>query len=160
MVKIDEIPIEKGRIPLDQLAPFMEANGNRIILITLSQEMVDEDKANKKTGGLKAELWTGRNFKSKYDIVTKLPVETPVLYEDGLKLSQKWGKIPSAELVKVLNEMGHDDTDILGEHFFEYKLVSQRTGYARLIPVEVSNKEPEQYDIEKKNEEKPKPRRR
>lgn len=156
MVKIDEVPIEQGRIPLDQLGDFMDANGNRVTLITLSQEMVDEDKPNKKTGGLKAELWTGRNFKSKYDINTKKTVVPLVLYEDGLKLTQKWGKIPSGELVKVLEGMGYDDTDVLGEHFFEYKLVSQRTGFPRLIPVAQSDKEPEQYDVDEKPKKKTK----
>jgi len=150
MVKIDQVPVEQGRIPLDQLGDFMDANGSRVTLITISQEMVEEDKANKKTGGLKAELWTGRDFKSKYDINTKKTVSPPIIYEDGLKLTQKWGKIPSGELVKVLESMGHDDTDVLGEHFFEYKLVSQRSGFSRLIPVVVSDKEPEQYDVEEK----------
>jgi hypothetical protein len=156
MVKLDDVPIEQGRIPLDQLGDFMDANGNRLTLITISQEMVEEDKANKKTGGLKAELWTGRNFKSKYDINTKKVVSPSIVYEDGLKLTQKWGKIPSGELVKILEEMSHDDTDVLGEHFFEYKLVSQRTGFARLIPVAQSDKEPEQYDVVEKSTKKKK----
>lgn len=146
MVKIDDLPIEQGRIPLDQLSDFIEANKNRIVLITTSQEMVDEDKVLKKTGGLKANLWTGKNFKSLYDVSKKQTVTTPILYEDGLQVTQKWGKIPSAELVKRLEEMNFKDTDILGEKFFEYKLVNQRTGYARLIPVAVSNKTPEKLE--------------
>ena len=146
MVKIDDIPVEQGRIPLDQLSDFLEANKNRVILIATSQEMVAENKEGKKTGGLKANLWTGRNFKSMYDINKKQTVTTAVIYEDGLQVTQKWGKIPSGELTKSLKDMGFNDTDVLGEKFFEYKLFSQRTGYPRLIPVSVSNKTPEKLE--------------
>lgn len=138
MVRIDDIPIDEGRIPLDQLADFMDANGHRLVLITISQEMVEENKEAKKTGGLKANLWTGRNFKSKWDINKKTAsIKT---YPDGLMVTQKWGKIPSNDIVKKLKELGYDDTDILSQKFFEYKLVNQRSGFARLIPVAVSDK--------------------
>ncbi len=150
MVKLDDVPIEEGRIPLDQLADFMDANGGRIILITTSQEMVDEDKTAKKTGGLKANLWTGRNYKSKYSINEKKLLAIPITYEDGLQLTQKWGKIPSVDLVKNLEKMGFNDTDALGEAFFEYKLVSQRTGFPRLLPIGKSDKPVEEFDLEEK----------
>lgn len=106
--------------------------------------MVAENKEAKKTGGLKANLWTGKNFKSKYDITTNQQVSTSVLYEDGLQVTQKWGKIPSASIVNTLKELGFKDTDVLSEKFFEYKLQDQRSGFSRLLPIKVSDKKPEQ----------------
>ena len=138
MVKVDEVPIEKGRIPLDQLPDFMKFNGHSVSLIALSEEMMDAEE--NKTGGLKIELFTGLNFESKYDINKKAMGK--VLYEDGLKVTQKYSKIAGGMLVKSLEANGVTDTFELSQQFWDYELESQRTGYPRLIPKNISKKQP------------------
>jgi hypothetical protein len=139
MVKIDEVPIEKGRIPLDQLSDFMKFNGHSVTLIALSEETVEAQ--DNKTGGLKIELFTGKNFNSKYDINKKSAGK--MLYEDGLKVTQKYSKIAGGMLVKSLEANNIGDTKALQEKFWDYELENQRTGYARLIPKNISKLQPE-----------------
>jgi hypothetical protein len=140
-MKIKDVPIEKGRIPLDQLADFMKAHGYSVPFIALDETYVEATKD--KTGGLKINLWTGVNFTSKYDINKKMIVREGVLYEDGLQLTQKYSKISSGMLTTSLASMGYEDTEELQKHFFDYELMAQRNGFPRLIPQKVNPKEPE-----------------
>lgn len=139
MVKVEDVPIEKGRIPLDQLSDFMKFNGHNVAFIALSEETVEPQ--DNKTGGLKIELFTGKNFLSKYDINKKMGAK--ILYEEGLKVTQKYSKIAGGMLVKSLEANGVDDTQKLQEKFWDYELENQRTGYARLIPKNISKTQPE-----------------
>jgi hypothetical protein len=140
MVKMDDIPEEKGRIPLDQLSDFLKYNGHGIDLIATS-EKVEPEQPNK-TGGVVINFWTGVNYQSKYDINKK--VASSILYEEGLQVTQKYSKIAGKQLKKNLEEMGIADTNELKDAFYRYELFSQRTGFPRLIPITKSEKKPEQ----------------
>lgn len=151
-MKLKDVPMEKGRIPLDQLNDFMKAHKFSVPFIATSEEYVDESevivdgKKEAKSAGLKINLWTGKNFASNYDINKKQIVPRGILYEDGLMVTQKYGKIAGGMLIASLEKLGHDDTDILGESFFDYELSPQRTGFPRLIPTVENKKEPEKLE--------------
>jgi hypothetical protein len=148
-MKLKDVPIESGRIPLDQLNDFMKAHKWSVPFIATSEEYVDstetviDGKKETKSAGLKINLWTGKNFQSVYDINKKQIVPKGVLYEDGLMVTQKYSKIAGGMLTANLEKLGYDDTNVLQEKFFDYELSPQRTGFPRLIPQTVNDKKPE-----------------
>lgn len=145
-MKLVDVPIEKGRIPLDQLNDFMKANGWSVPFVATGEEFVKEttdEKNQVKGAGLKINLWTGKNFLSKYDINKKMIVPKGILYEDGLEVTQKYSKIAGGMLTLSLDKMGHTETEVLQTKFFDYELSPQRTGFPRLIPVIENSKVPE-----------------
>lgn len=148
-MKLKDVPIESGRIPLDQLNDFMKAHKWSVPFIATSEEYVDasevvtDGKKEQKSGGLKINLWTGKNFQGVYDINKKQIVPKGVLYEDGLMVTQKYSKIAGGMLTANLEKLGYDDTVVLQEKFFDYELSPQRTGFPRLIPQTVNEKKPE-----------------
>jgi hypothetical protein len=148
-MKLKDVPIESGRIPLDQLNDFMKAHKWSVPFIATSEEYVDstetviDGKKETKSAGLKINLWTGKNFQSAYDINKKQIVPKGVLYEDGLMVTQKYSKIAGGMLTANLEKLGYDDTQVLQDKFFDYELSPQRTGFPRLIPQIVNDKKPE-----------------
>ncbi len=140
-MKLKDLPTEQGRIDVAKLQDFMDANGSEIPFIVLEERWKDETKD--KTGGLLLDLWTGTDYASKYNLnEDKLE---DIVYEDGLIITQKYSKIASGMMAKQLEGMGIDDTEELQKAFFNYRLRSQRTGYARLIPWSRSEKPFEEY---------------
>ena len=126
---------------MEKLFDFAQANGPEIPFIAVSEKLQEATKD--KTGGLNITLWTGVNYVSKYDMDKKVPVDEPITIEEGLYLTQKYSKISGRHLVENLERMGHDDTEVLQDHFFNYVLRPMRTGFPRLIPVSMSDKKPE-----------------
>lgn len=142
LVKLDDLPEEQGRIDLEQLHQFMEAHGNEVPFIAVTEKL--QDATAEKTGGLNITLWTGANYKSRWDFENKIELDEPTVLEEGLYVTQKYSKISGRKLKESMESMGLNDTEQLGKGFFNYRLRTQRTGYARLIPVSKSNKKAEQ----------------
>lgn len=138
MVKLDELPEEADRIQLDKLSRFLDHIGGKIKLIATGEDWQQGGK--NKTEGLKIHLITEVPYSSTFDMRTEDAneevVEEPIIYEDGLPVTQLYGKMASVDLKMYLGLLELDSTDALQEAFYFYKLVPQRQGYARLMPFE------------------------
>lgn len=135
MVKLDELPTEKGRIELEQLQYFLEHIGGKIALIATGEGWQEQTKD--KTGGLKIDYKTVDNFELTWDMENGKPLATPVVYEEGMGITQLYGKQGSKILTTHMEALGYDDTAELGKRFHWYRLRQQRTGFSRLYPTEV-----------------------
>lgn len=136
MVKLDELPEEADRIQLDKLSRFLDHIGGEVELIATGEDWQQGGK--NKTEGLKIHLITKVPYSVTFDMRTEDPKEEvtdePVLYEEGLPVTQLYGKMASVDLKMYLGLLELDDTESLQESFYFYKLVPQRQGYARLMP--------------------------
>ena len=90
MVKLTELPTEKGRIELEQLQYFLEHIGGKIELIATDEGMQEGTKD--KTGGLKIHFKTRDNFELTWDMTNSKPLDEPVIHEDGMGITQLYGK--------------------------------------------------------------------
>lgn len=136
MVKLDELPSEQGRIELEQLQYFLEHVGGKIELIATGEEMQEATKD--KTGGLKIHFKTRPDYELTWDMDNGKPLVTPVVYDEGMGITQLYGKQGSKILTTHMEALGYDDTDELGKRFHWYRLRQQRTGFSRLYPTDVS----------------------
>lgn len=135
MVKLGELPTEGDRIQLSKLQEFMESIGGKVELIATSEEYQKEDKENNKVAGLNIHLITRVPFVCNFDFDKGEETPEPIEYEEGLPVTQKYGKMASKILIDNLESMGIDDTEALQTGYFVYRLRAMRMGYPRLIPV-------------------------
>lgn len=133
MVKIDDIPTEEGRIELDKLQDFMDAHNNRVPFIAIKETIQVETED--KTGGVVISFQTPVPFKANYDM--EQDKRTVKLYEEGLKLTQKYSKVSGTKLTEAMENLELNDTEELQKNYYLYKLQGMRMGYPRLIPVEL-----------------------
>ena len=144
MVKIDDLLQDTGRIDLDELQNFMDAHTNRIPLIAIGERMQEASKD--KTGGLNIIFSTPIPFDALYDIDEKK--RGKARYEDGLRFTQKYGKVAGSRMTEILKKLEYGGTDELFERFHVYSLQNLRSGYPRVFPLEVSDIEQGRTEIE------------
>lgn len=134
MVKLDELPEGEARIDLGHLQRFIRILGGTVKLIALEEKWQEESAG--KTGGLNITFKTEDNFMSPIDMDSKEGDEVETEYEEGLKITQKYGKMASGVLGPALEALGLSDTEELQKTFYIYELHGMRTGYPRLMPIE------------------------
>jgi hypothetical protein len=135
MVQLDQLPQEGDRIQLSWIQEFMEHLGGKIDLIATGEDFQKEDKKNNKTGGLKIHYVTRIPFVTNWDNDEGKATEEPQEYEEGLPVTQLYGKMASKALIDNLTSMGITDTEELQKGYFTYRLRAMRMGFPRLIPV-------------------------
>ena len=136
-MKIDELPESADRIQLAKIQRFLNHLGGRISLKATGEAWQEGGK--NKTEGLKIHLVTIIPYETNFDMSAedgKEITSKPVVYEDGLPVTQLYGKMASKELKIAMGALSLDDTEQLQEDFYWYRLVAMPQGYARLMPFE------------------------
>jgi hypothetical protein len=134
MVKLDDLPTEQERVQLDKIQEFMESLGGKINLIATDEDW--QKPASGKTGGLKIHYITEVPFICNFNFDKGIAVDEPITYEEGLPVTQLYGKMASRILRENMEKMGIDDTEDLQDARYWYRLRAMRTGFPRLIPFE------------------------
>lgn len=134
MVKLDELPTEQERIQLDKIQEFMESLGGTIELKATDEDWQQGGK--NKTKGLKIHYTTRVPFVCNFDFDNGERTDEPVTYDDGLPVTQLYGKMASRVLRENLEKLGISNTEVLQKAFYRYRLRAMRTGFPRLIPYE------------------------
>ena len=131
---MDDLPQEQERVQLDKIQEFMESLGGQLSLIATDEDWQKE--ASGKTGGLKIHFITEIPFVCNYDFDKGEVTTDPVTYEEGLPVTQLYGKMASRILKDNMEKLGLDDTEELQHCHHLYRLRAMRTGFPRLIPFE------------------------
>ena len=112
----------------------MESLGGKIDLIATDEDW--QKPSAGKTGGLKIHFITEVHFVCKYDFDKAKVTTDPVTYEEGLPVTQLYGKMASRILRENMEKLGIDDTEMLQDARYWYRLRAMRTGFPRLMPFE------------------------
>lgn len=135
MVQLDDIPEEEARLELDKLQDFMDYMPDGIPMIALSENVVEDTvvEGKPKVGGINIRFCTPIPFEAGYNLETDKEEKT--VYEEGLKLTQKYSKVSGKGLKKAMIKLGLKNTEELQKAYYYYRLRAFRVGFPRLIPM-------------------------
>ena len=150
MVKLSDLKEEQPRVDLDNLATFIRVNGKTITIDKVPRQVIEllaigerqKDATKDSVEGVLIDLWTGRNFPNKTQVVEDklIILDEPVTIEKGMVLTQKYSRIITTTLRKTMKSLRMTDTEQLQKSYYYYTLEPVRTGYPKLVPVQKSDK--------------------